>query len=199
MTLGTLLDQILLVFGVGFFIANLRQGVELLQWRRRRRQALVTWPAAKPPFYAMSLGIGVMLGLLVLFKAYLALRGDPALGEWFRRFARDAFGELMMFVYFGYMLPLSTRITRGLYAEGLWTDSGFLAYAQVGGISWRDGDPVTLIVIAREKSLARRLTIPPQALGEVRRLLRDKISSHAIEMGDGPGLHLGARDARDSV
>jgi hypothetical protein len=29
--------------------------------------------------------------------------------------------------------------------------------------------------------------------------LRDKISSHAIEMGDGPGLHLGARDARDSV
>jgi hypothetical protein len=199
MTLSTLLDQILLVFGIGFFIANLRQGIELLQWRRRRRHALLAWPAAKPPFYAMSLGIGVMLGLLVLLKAYLALRGNPALGEWFRRFAREAFGELMMFVYFGYMLPLSTRITRGLYPDGLWTDAGFMAYEQVGGISWRDGDPVTLIVIAREKTLARRLAVPSQVLGEVRRLLRDKISSHAIEMGDGPGLHLGARDARDSV
>ena len=40
-------------------------------------------------------------------------------------------------------------------------------------------------------------TVP--LLGEVRRVLRDKISSHAIEMEHGPGLHLGARDARDSV
>jgi hypothetical protein len=36
-------------------------------------------------------------------------------------------------------------------------------------------------------------------MGEVRRLLRDKISSHDIEMDEGPGIHLGARDARDSV
>jgi hypothetical protein len=199
MTLGTLLDQILLVFGVGFFIANLRQAAELLRWRHRRRSALVVWPAAKPPFYALSLGMGVMLGLLVLFKAYLALRGDPPLAEWFRRFARDAFGELMMFVYFGYMLPLSTRITRGLYDDGLWTDSGFMPFEQVRGISWRDGDPALLIVIARRKRLARRLAVPLEKLGEVRRLLRDKISSHAIEMGEGPGIHLGARDARDSV
>jgi len=30
-------------------------------------------------------------------------------------------------------------------------------------------------------------------------LLRDKISSHSIAIDEGPGLHLGARDARDSV
>jgi hypothetical protein len=196
MTLNALLGQILLLFGVGFLIANLRVGLELLRWMRRRRGALVVWPAPKPPFYALSLGIGVMLGLLILLKAYLALRGDPPLAEWFRRFVTDAFGELMMFVYFGYMLPFSTRISRGLYADGLWTDTGFMRYEQVGGISWREG---VLVVISRRGATARRMTVPSPALGELRRHLRDKISSHAIEMDEGPGIHLGARDARDSV
>jgi hypothetical protein len=196
MTLDALLGQILLLFGVGFLIANLRVGVELLRWWRRRGDALIVWPAPKPPFFALSLGIGVMLGLLILLKAYLALRGDPPLSEWFRRFVTDTFGELMMFVYFGYMLPFSTRITRGLYADGLWTDTGFMPYEQVGGISWRAG---TLVVISRRKSVARRMEVPSTALGELRRHLRDKISNHDIEMDEGPGIHLGARDARDSV
>jgi hypothetical protein len=199
MTLNTLLGQILLLFGVGFLIANVRVGLELFRWRRRRRGALLVWPAPKPPFFALSLGIGVMLGLLILLKAYLALRGDPPLSEWFRRFVTDTFGELMMFVYFGYMLPLSTRISRGLYAEGLWTDTGFMPYDQVGGISWRAGEPPTLVIISRRKSLARRMAVPSLMLGEVRRVLRDKISDHAIEMDEGPGIHLGERDARDSV
>lgn len=199
MTLDSLLGQILLLFGVGFLIANVRLGLELLRWIRRRHAALLVWPAPNPPFFALSLGIGVMLGLLILLKAYLALRGDPPLSEWFRRFVMDTFGELMMFVYFGYMLPFSTRITRGFYADGLWTDSGFMSYDQVGGISWRAGEPPTLIVISRLKSLARRMTVPTPLLGEVRRLLRDKISDHAIEMDEGPGIHLGSRDARDSV
>jgi hypothetical protein len=196
MTLDTLLGQILLLFGVGFLIANVRVGLQLLRWGQRRRHALITWPANKPPFYAMSLGIGVLLGMLILLKAYLALRGNPPLTEWFRRFTTDTFGELMMFVYFGYMLPLSTRITRGLYADGLWTDSGFMPYEQVGGISWRGG---TLVVISRHKSQARRMDVPSAALGELRRHLRDKISSHDIEIDEGPGIHLGTRDARDSV
>jgi hypothetical protein len=199
MTLNTLLGQILVLFGIGFLIANVRLGLELLRWSRRRRAALLVWPAPPPPFFALSLGIGVMLGLLILLKAYLALRGDPPLSEWFRRFVSDTFGELMMFVYFGYMLPFSTRITRGLYADGLWTDTGFMPYDQVGGISWRAGEPPTLVVISRLKSLARRMSVPAHMLGEVRRVLRDKISDHAIEMDQGPGIHLGGRDARDSV
>jgi hypothetical protein len=97
------------------------------------------------------------------------------------------------------MLPFSTRIPRGLYGEGIWTDTGFMHYEHVGGISWKAGEPPTLVVISRLKALARRLVVPHRALGEMRRLLRDKISAHAIEMDEGPGLHLGARDARDSV
>jgi hypothetical protein len=104
-----------------------------------------------------------------------------------------------MFVYFGYMMPLSTRITRGLYAEGIWTDTAFMRYDQIGGIGWRDGRRPTLVLISEARALARRLEVPAQYLGEVRRLLRDKIGSHAIEIDAGPGLHLGTRDSRDAV
>jgi hypothetical protein len=194
-----LLGQILMLFGIGFLIANLRVGVELGRWLKRRRTALLVWPAQKPPFYAMSLGLAVALGLLILLKAYLALRVGTTVATWTPVFLRHTFGELMMFVYFGYLVPFSTRITRGLYADGIWTDTGFMPYDHVGGISWKPGDPATLVVISRLKSLARSLVVPSGALAEVRRLLREKISSHAIEMDEGPGLHLGARDARDSV
>ena len=199
MTLVGLLPQILLVLGVGFLIANLRVGWELLRWARRRSAAVIIWPAKKPPHYGLSLAIGMMLGLLILLKAYLALRRTNGLAQWFAEFGRIAFGELMMFVYFGYMLPLSTRITRGLYADGIWTDTGFMPYDQIGGISWREGINPTLVMISRLKTLARRLEVPARYLAEVRRVLRDKISSHAIAIDEGPGLHLGARDVRDSV
>jgi hypothetical protein len=199
MTLVPLLPQILLLLGVGFLIANLRTGLDLVRWRRRKATALLVWPAKKPPLYGLSLGIGVMLGALILLKAYLALRQVTTLGAWAQAFARTAFGELMMFVYFGYMLPLSTRITRGLYADGIWTDTAFMPYEQIGGITWREGKILTLVIIARAKTLARRLEVPSRFLGEVRRLLRDKISSHTIPIDQGPGLHLGARDARDIV
>ena len=199
MTLVTLLPQILLALGVGFLIANIRMGWELVSWRRRREGSLITWAGRTPPHYGLSLAIGMMLGLLILVKAYLALGRANTLSQWFLVFGRSAFGELMMFVYFGYMLPLSTRIARGLYVEGIWTDSGFMPYDQVGGIKWREGSPATLVIISRLKAVARALEVPARYISEVRRVLRDQIRAHAIEMDDGPGLHLGARDARDSV
>ena len=189
MTLQQALAQILLLLGIGFLVANVLKGIEIARWWRLRRSAVLVWPGPKPPYYGLMLGIGVMLGLLVLFKAIVQLRPPSQL-----------FGELMMFVYYGYMLPLSTRIARGMYADGVWTDTGFIPYRQIGGISWREeGDRTVLVVISRLKMLARRLEVPGRFLGEVRRVLRDKISSHMIEMDSGPGLHLGDRDARDSV
>jgi hypothetical protein len=191
MTLAELLRQTLLVLGAGFLIANLLKALEIARWIRRRRTALLVWPGPKPPYYGLSLGIGMMLGLLILVRAYFLFQEPGTPADHVASLARNTFGELMMFTYFGYMLPLSTRIARGLYAEGVWTDTGFMPYEQIGGISWREGPPVTFIVISREKMVARRLQVPGQCLGEVRRLLRDKITSHAIEMDD--------RDARDSV
>jgi hypothetical protein len=188
MTLPEVLAEILFVLGVGFFVANVLKGYEVLQYWRRRSRALLVWRGQKPRYYRMMLGIGCLLVLVALYKGLV------------REFALwQLFGEVMMILYYLYMVPMAARIARGLYADGIWTDTGFMSYQQIGGISWRETDPPMLVVISRLKMQAHRLVVPGLFLGEVRRLLRDKISSHAIEMDSGPGLHLGERDARDSV
>ena len=129
-----------------------------------------------------------MLGVLLFTTVFLVPRP-----------AGSVFGEAMMFLYYGYLLPLSTRIARGFYADGVWTDSGFMPYADIGGLSWKEGTGATLVLASRLRAIARTLTIPGTRLGEVRRLLREKIGEHAIELDGGPGLHLGGRDTRESV
>jgi len=175
----------LLLLGAGFLVANARLLLEYRLFMRRRRSALLTWPSPKPAYYGLSLGIGVMLGFLVFYKLAVI--------------ARQAFGETMMFVYYGYLTPLSRRIRRGFYDEGIWTDTAFVPYHEIGGLSWREGEhEVTLIVISRLRNLARRLIVPGFKSGEARRLLRDKIGEHAIHFM-GTGLDLGAHDERDEA
>ena len=183
--LAGVMRQILLALGVLFVIVNVRVGSQVLSWWRRRARAVVVWPSPKPPFYAINLAIGVLLGLLLFVSAYL-LRPTASL-----------FGIAMMFVYYGYLLPLSTRIKRGLYEEGIWTDSGFMRYADIGGLAWKGSD--TLVLASRQKTMARRLSVPGVHLGEVRHFLREKIGAHDIEFDAGPGIHLGSRDTRESV
>ena len=175
----------LLLLGLGFLVANARLLWEYLKFRRRRRQALLTWPSPKPPYYGMGLAIGVTLGVLVFFKLVVS--------------RQQAFGETMMFVYYGYLMPLSRRIGRGFYADGIWADSEFIPYNEVGGISWREGEhAVSLIVISRLRNLARRLAVPLEHYGAARRLLRDKIGEHEIHFL-GTGLDLGSHDERDEA
>jgi hypothetical protein len=186
--LARALELSLLALGLLFVAVNLRVGRELWQWWRRRAGALLVWVPPKPPYYGVNLAIGVMLGVLLFVTVFFVPRP-----------AASVFGEFMMFVYCGYLLPLSTRIGRGLYADGVWTDSGFIAYADIGGLSWKDGAAATLVLASRLRAIARTLTVPGTRLGEVRRLLREKIGEHAIELEGGPGLHLGSRDTRESV
>jgi hypothetical protein len=176
---------ILLLIGGWFLIANARLSIEYIRYLRRRKSALLTWPSPKPKQYGLMLALGVAAGLLVFFKiVYMR---------------RQAFGETMMFVYFGYLLPLSRRISRGFYADGIWADSAFIPYNEVGGISWREGEhSVSLVVISRVRSLARRLAVPPEHYGAARRLLRDKIGDHEIHFS-GTGLDLGRDDERDDA
>ena len=102
-----------------------------------------------------------------------------------------------MFVYYAYLMPMSFRIGRGLYENGLWVESGFVPYSQIGGLSWREGQEITLVIIYRLRSLARPLTVPRAHSGEVRRLLRDKIAAHDIHFTF-KTLDLGS-DERDRV
>ena len=103
-----------------------------------------------------------------------------------------------MFVYYGYAFPLSTRIARGFYEDGVWSDSGFMRWAQISAVSWKEGPSVTLVLISHLRSIARRLEVPGPLYGQARRLLRDRIKAHDIHMG-GAGLDLGSRDEEDSV
>jgi len=96
-------------------------------------------------------------------------------------------------------VPLSWRIHRGFYGDGLWADTAFIPYNEVGGISWREGEhDVALVVISRLRNSARRLTVPGEKYGAARRLLRDKIGEHAIHF-TGTGLDLGEHDERDEA
>jgi hypothetical protein len=192
--LAPVIRQALLALGVLFVIVNVKVGAQLAGWWRIRRRSIVTWPGPKPPFYAINLAIGVMLGILLLVSA--GLKRPPS----------SLFGIGMMFFYYGYLLPLSTRIRRGLYQHGVWTDTGFMRYTDIGGLTWKstfakavDEGEDTLVIASRHKTLARRLRVPGIHLGEVRHFLRDKIGEHAIEFDAGPGLHLGTRDTRESV
>ena len=175
----------LLLLGLGFLVANARLVLEYVKFRRRRREALLIWISPKPPYYGMGLGVGVALGFLVFFKLVIS--------------HQQAFGEIMMFVYYAYLLPLSRRIGRGFYADGIWADSDFIPYNEVGGISWREGEhSVALIVISRLRNLARRLTVPGEYYAGARRVLRDKIARHDIHFS-GTGLDLLDHDERDDV
>ncbi len=179
------LAGLLVLFGAGFLVANALLILEYVRFRRRRRGALLIWPSPKPPYYGLALGIGVVLGLLVFYKLVVL--------------HRQAFGESMMFLYYAYLLPLNLRIRRGFYEDGIWADSSFIPYHEVGGISWREGEhQVTLIVISRLRNLARRLAVPLEHYAAARRLLRDKIAKHDIHFM-GTGLDLGEHDEREDV
>ena len=105
--------------GAGFLVANLRLAWEFLRYRRLRPTALLVWPGKRPPYYGMVLAMAVVLGILLFVK--LVLQQRPVV---------DVFGEAMMFVYYGYLVPLSVKIGRGFYADGVWAETGCPAPTQ---------------------------------------------------------------------
>ncbi len=181
------LERLLLLLGVGFLVANVRVLGDLASNIRRRAKAVLVWPSRRPPFYPVMLVIGGALGaLLVSNLATGNLRPGPL------------FGETMMFCYYAVAVPLSSAVRRGFYTDGIWTDGRFLPYGRVGGLSWREGAAVTLILLVKARSAALRLVVPGKFYGAARRVLRDTIASNQIDF-EGVGLHLGGHDEREDV
>ena len=178
---------ILLLLGVGFLVANLRIVLESLRFFRRRSSAVLTWRGSKPRYYGLQLGLGVVLGLLLFYDIIFLHRP-----------ARQLFGVGMMFLYYGYLMPLSVRIGRGFYSDGIWSESGFVPYWKIGAVSWREGEEIALVIVSRLRNLASRLVVPGTHYAAARRLLRDKIAAHDIQLVH-TGLQLGEHDARDDI
>ena len=179
--------RILFLFGLGFLVANLKLGLDFVQYYRRRSTALLVWPAPKPRYYGFNLGLGVVFGALIALKLFIL-----------RRPLDQLFGETMMCLYYGYAFPLSTRIARGFYGDGVWSDRGFLPWTRISAVSWKDEAPVTLMLVSHRSGTAKPLQVPGPVYGAARRLLRDRIAAHDIHIG-GSGLDLGSRDERDIV
>jgi len=179
--------NLLVALGVGFFLADLRLFYQFLRFRRLRRSALLTWPGRRPPFFGLVVVLGAVLSVLIIYK--LAFLRMPII---------NVFGETMMLVYYVYALPLSMKIGRGFYEEGIWADAGFIPYWKIGGLSWREGEKLTLVLIYRMRAFARSLVVPEVYYGAARRLLRDKIATYDIHFA-GKSLDLGMHDERDDV
>jgi hypothetical protein len=183
-----------LLLGAGFLVANGRLGLQYANYLRRRRNALLTWRGPKPPYYGLQLAIGVALGLILFYNVYRLYRLYHSVA-----LDRRIFGQSMMFLYYAYLFPLSCTIARGFYEDGIWADSRFIPYKEIGGIKWREGKTeVALVIISRLRNLARRLIVPAQHYGAARRLLRDKISRHDIHFS-GTGLDLVDHDEREDI
>jgi hypothetical protein len=187
-----LLPYVLGGMGLGFLVANALVFLDFARYWRRRKDAVLIWRALEPRWYVlMGLCLGLVLALLLVVNVILMLRFG-------QQRAWSMFGETMMFLYFAAAQPLSRRIGRGFYADGVWSERGFVPYHQIGGIAWREGEPVTLLLVERFKQLARPLLVPTKYYGAVRRLVRDRIGNHEI-MFAGDALDLGGHDERDDV
>ena len=182
-----LLASFLYVVGAGFLVFNLYLFYQYLRNRRLQRQALVTWAPARPPLYRLFTWVGAVLAIVVFYKVTV-LKLHP----------KFVFGETMMLVYYIYAMPLAQKIRRGFYEDGIWADGGFIPYIKIGGLTWREGESPTLVILYRWRSFARRLAVPDPLYGAARRVLRDKIATHDIHF-TGKSLDLGLHDERDDV
>ena len=96
-------------------------------------------------------------------------------------------------------MPLSRRIGRGFYADGIWSETGFVPYWRIGAVSWREGEEIALVIVSRlQEPGAPAGRARASHYGAARRLLREKIAAHDIQLIH-TGLELGAHDERDDV
>ncbi|HEY5726842.1 MAG TPA: hypothetical protein VIX40_12850 [Methylomirabilota bacterium] len=167
-------DQLMTVglvsLGVYFLVLLARGLVGYERFRRVRPTAILTWPVPRPGNYRLLVGLGVT----GLFLATLNL----ALG----RPVHHVVSLFLMALYFVVMVPLARRIQLGLYRDGVWADSGFLPYAEIARMAFREGEEIVLVLLQRGSRAAFRLPVPPDEYGAVRRFLQDKVRSQDLNM-----------------
>src|SRR6188508_521146 len=167
----TMLTAVLVGVGVYFSVLLARGIAGYLLFRRVRGTALLTWPRGSSPYFAVA------LGLVSLAVALLNTRLDRPFLHLYGQYATAA--------YFILMVPLSARIRLGLYRDGVWADSGFLPYARIGRMAFREGPEIVLLLLQRGAARAFRLVVPPEEYGAVRKLLEEKVRERVVNVETG--------------
>jgi hypothetical protein len=166
----TLLTVSLVGVAVYFSVLIVRGVLGYARFRRVRGTALLTWPGARPAYFSLLLFMGLVAAGLAVLNGYL------------RYPFHKVYSQLSIALYFIGVVPMLTRIPKGLYADGIWVEDGFVPYDRIRRLAFREGPQLELLLVPWGRGGARRLAVPPAEYGAVRRILGDKIRAHALNL-----------------
>ena len=169
----TALSVVLIGLGLYFLVLLIRGLRGYLLFRKVRPTALLTWPVPRSGQFPFLLALGVVATAVTALNAYL------------ERPLHHVVSQALMAAYFILMVPLSARIRLGLYRDGIWADTGFLPYARIGRMAFREGPEIVLILLQRGAARAFRLPVPPGEYGAVRKVLEEKIRERVVNVEAG--------------
>jgi len=168
MTLG------LLGLGIYFSVLLFRGFRGYFLFRRLRPTALLTWRVRRPPYFNLLLGLGIVSTGLTILNSYL---GRPF---------HHVYGQAAMALYFILLVPLTSTIHLGLYRDGVWADTGFLPYARIGRMAFRETPEIVLILLPRGGGAPSfTLPVPAEEYGRVRKLLEEKRRANELKPDSG--------------
>jgi hypothetical protein len=176
-TNDAVLTIVLLALAVYFSVLVARSLAGYLFFRRIRSTALLTWPTRPPRQLPLLLGLGVVSAGVAALNSYL---GRPF---------HHVYSQGVMSAYFIVMVPLTTRIQRGLYRDGVWAERGFLPYTQIGRFAFFETPQIVVVMVPRRGTGAFRLPVPAAEYGAVRKMLEEMIRARVVNM-DGAILGL---------
>ena len=143
------------------------------KFRRLRPTALLTWPNRPPRNWRFLVGLGALSGAVALLNGIL------------QRPFHHVYSQGIMSIYFLLIVPLTSHIRLGFYQDGVWSESGFVPYARIKRLAFRETPEIVLLLLSRgARSRVFPLPVPPNEYGAVRRLLEDKAREHALTIDD---------------
>lgn len=169
----TALSVVLIGLGLYFLVLLIRGLRGYLLFRKVRPTALLTWPVPRSGQFPFLLALGVVATAVTALNAYL------------ERPLHHVVSQALMAAYFILMVPLCQNIRLGFYDQGVWADTGFLPYAKIGRIAFRETPEIVLILLPRGRSGSFRLPVPPEEYGAVRKMLEEKIRARVVNIEAG--------------
>ncbi|HXV64406.1 MAG TPA: hypothetical protein VEK15_27150 [Vicinamibacteria bacterium] len=161
--------------------------VRYVTYRRIASRAELTWLPKRPWFFNLCLGIGFFL-MVMTFITIFVLRRPPL----------SIIAQGLMAIFYTVLFPLSFRIRRGLYASGIWTEQGFVAFDKIRSLSWLER-PEIVLMVKTEPPFGygyARLRVPGEFYGQARRILARHIDDNTLSVEKSI---LGLRDSEASA